>query len=750
MRPYFLVRRAAESAQPARGRSRRLPVLAVLLAVLALALVRPGLARAGSGGASLAPGFGTGGTVVTDINNHSDDTAAGVAIQPDHKIVVAGTTGTDPNFRVALVRYNPDGSLDKTFGSNHTGIVIGSNWPAGVTDPQTDAVALQQVNGQTDIVVAGNGTVNAFLVRYNPDGSLDTTFGTGGLMIFNFAGAGDGTAIEGGIAVQPDGKIVVNGFNNTDLAVARVKAGGSGLDTGFGSNGSTKYDWGNPVGDIPSGVAIQSTGEIVVSGTHDDNGDNHFGLARFSTTGTLNSATTTIITSASESAEANAIAVASDDTIAEAGSDGTNFAVVTYHSDGTLAGKTTTSWGQNAAATAVAFQPNDQIVAAGLADTTHGTIGVARYNTDLSLDNSFGTGGKTTANFASGSRDQVNGMAIGPDGIVVAGSTLLPSRSDEDVAAALFVSGLTLPPPPGNLVGTLVSRPQATAPTKLLIQIGGSTIAVAVGTGTQVLNAALQPLALSAMQDDDTLQVFSASNTTSTGLIDATEIIDLSVPGTTPPPPPTTTVMLKGTLALAPSAGVLCLSGVSVLANSGPQPWAATAPCGATSHLLPIYVNSSTVYYDINHNLITVNGLDVGDVLTVKANLVGTQLIATEVDVAAEETPPPPTTVTVEGVLDTVSPAGILCLVGAHTVSSFAQPAVANNPCNLNGNPTGASDLPVYVNSSTVYLDPNGNATTSAYLRPTDTLRVTGSTATGVFLATTVQDLSTHVTPPTT
>jgi uncharacterized delta-60 repeat protein len=155
-----------------------------------------------------------------------------VAIQPDGKIVVVGSVlssppGSDPFHRFAVVRYNPDGTLDDTFGGDGkvtTRIGEGANG---------DSVAIQS-DGK--IVVAGTmqkpgfGQVMFALTRYNPDGALDDTFAGNGKLRTGFGGhPGEGRAGAEGVAVQPDGKIVAAGGlfiddNTAKFALAQVHA----------------------------------------------------------------------------------------------------------------------------------------------------------------------------------------------------------------------------------------------------------------------------------------------------------------------------------------------------------------------------------------------------------------------------------------------------------------------------------------------------------------------------------------------
>src|SRR5262249_30944140 len=143
-----------------------------------------------------------------------NDNANAVLIQPDGKIVAAGW-GLDPSLRAGLgfgvVRYNSDGSLDPTFGSGGKVVTTAAGTPS-----QGLAAALQ---ADQKIVVAGltedlaNCAVSFGLARYNSNGSVDVTFGTGGYVTTSF-GTVDDEAFA--VAIQADQKIVAAGYATTD------------------------------------------------------------------------------------------------------------------------------------------------------------------------------------------------------------------------------------------------------------------------------------------------------------------------------------------------------------------------------------------------------------------------------------------------------------------------------------------------------------------------------------------------------
>src|SRR5438094_1716665 len=241
----------------------------------------------------LDPTFGTDGKVLTDFD-HSTDIAYAVAVQTDGKLVVVGTTYLDNDFSnedFAVARYNPDGTLDKTFG---VGGKVQTDFP-GLAAVASSVVI--QPDGK--IVVAGGAfPLFTFLgdfkvVRYNPNGSLDTSFGDGGIVTTSFPGDG---SYAFAVALQSDGKIIATGtdfvdFNpgdmsNTDFALARYNPDGS-LDTTFGNGGTVTTDFLGSEDDAFS-VLIQLDGKIVAVGSANDPAKFYdFAAVRYLSNGTI-------------------------------------------------------------------------------------------------------------------------------------------------------------------------------------------------------------------------------------------------------------------------------------------------------------------------------------------------------------------------------------------------------------------------------------------------------------------------------
>ncbi len=209
--------------------SRAFPLIALLTAQVILS--PPASANPGD----LDPTFGTNGQALADLGSASLDAGRGIAIQPDGKLVVAGSSDAAGNFDFAVVRFNTTGSLDASFGSG--GKVLTDFGAA--SDDEAHAVAIQP-DGK--LVVAGysdaSGGGDFAIARYNVDGSLDASFGSSGKVLTDLGSANIDFALA--VGVQPNGKIVAAGASraagNYDFAVIRLNTDGS-LDAGYGSGG---------------------------------------------------------------------------------------------------------------------------------------------------------------------------------------------------------------------------------------------------------------------------------------------------------------------------------------------------------------------------------------------------------------------------------------------------------------------------------------------------------------------------------
>ena len=434
----------ASMQSPKKPRAILRPLMA-LYVLLTLSLVTPVLVALAAAG-DLDPTFGTGGKVTTDFGG--DDAAFAVALQNDGKVVVAGFAilpGSE--WRFAVGRYDANGALDSTFGAG-----------GKVTTDLGGANLAHSVAIQSDgkIVAAGDSAGGFALARYTINGSLDSTFGSGGKVTtpFGFTAAGRS------VAIQSDGKIVVAGLvgiSAIDVAVARYDVDGS-LDSTFGTGGKVTTDFG--ANDIGDSVAIQNDGKIVVAGYTTsglaDSGTGDFIVARYETDGSLDTTFGTggkVTTDFGGGEEARSVSIQSNGRIVVAGNSdaagggtGSDFALARYNTDGSLdttfgtGGKVTTDFAGAETGYEVAAQSDGRIAMAGHTSSPAGSdFAVARYNSDGSLDTTFGTGGKVTTDFG----DVEPGLALVVQSdrkIIVAGLT--EGGGDRDFAAARYIAGL--------------------------------------------------------------------------------------------------------------------------------------------------------------------------------------------------------------------------------------------------------------------------------------------------------------------
>ena len=358
---------------------------------------------------TLDSSFGTGGIVTSDFSITDGAIVFGIAIQPNGQIVAAAEGGFLDEGSVG--RFNTDGSLDTTFGTNGFATSNSVNSAPGASN----AMALQP-NGS--ILVTGGG----FIARYTSTGQVDTTFGTNGVAILN-------SLVVTGMALQSDGKILVTTGSGTETvietappvpsaiagSISRYNANGT-LDTTFGVSGQASCVA------SAAAIALQSNGKIIVAGTITS------GLASYSYNGRiyLNNLT--------------------------------GFGVVRYNANGSIdttfnpgvglgsGGGVVTGFGSSfpySGAFALAIQSNGEIVVAGVAgdasfnayipptQLASASLALARYTTTGQLDTSFGTNGAVITTVGQSNISSVSALAIQSDGkIVAAGNSAVPQRDD--------------------------------------------------------------------------------------------------------------------------------------------------------------------------------------------------------------------------------------------------------------------------------------------------------------------------------
>ncbi len=378
----------------------------------------------------------------------TNDTLRALAIQPDGKIVVAGSSSDGSPGDFSLARYNPNGSIDLQFIQDFNGknFVVNS-------------IALQ-ADGK--IVAAGSlynsPNFDFAVVRYKPDGTLDNSFSEDGITSTDFNAGND---VARCVKIQPDGRIVVAGYSYNasgyDFAVARYNSDGTS-DYSFSSDGRVTV---NILGknDYAYSLAIQNDGKIVVAGTAFDVKSSHFAVTRLIANGNLDntfSADGMLITDFGSKSEARCVLVQPDGKIVAAGtaasSTDNDFAVARYNANGTVdntfnkVGFARTSISANSpdVGAAAALQADGKIIVAGYtynASASNYDFALVRYTTAGTPDITFGTQGKVLTNFNS-PNDMAAAVAVQADGkIVVAGNTSV--GTDFDFAIARYNSANT-------------------------------------------------------------------------------------------------------------------------------------------------------------------------------------------------------------------------------------------------------------------------------------------------------------------
>ena len=414
---------------------------------------------------ALDKSFGGDGMVLTKFTGPNDDYATAVVIQDDGKAVVAGRTvgvagGGGSQF--LLVRFNPNGTLDKSFGKNG---VAYSNYDfaddtGGFGANATD-LALQD-NGK--IVVAGFFGPNFAAARFNADGAIDKKFADGG--VFRIQAHSTGSSFAGAVAIRSDGRIVLGGQarvgegaeSNIDSTLVQLTRRGA-LDTSFGDGGIVRYDLGFRDDDRIYDLTLDADGKIVVVGEVGFNDQSRAFLARFNPDGSIDTPFgfdgqanwgTDFVAD-----RASAVLVLDDERIVVTGSSGGDLVVRAYEPDGHLdtdfgnEGRITRDLGSSfdAGADVVAEADDGFFVLAskGAGEYPASNFAVLKYSNDGDLDSSFGENGLATGGIDT--PVHFSALALTGDGsVVLAGNEPYDFHAEEDVIVARLAADGNLDP----------------------------------------------------------------------------------------------------------------------------------------------------------------------------------------------------------------------------------------------------------------------------------------------------------------
>lgn len=402
--------------------------------------------------------FGSTGKVLADFGSNHNEYARAVAVQPDGKIVVAGTSVPvgGGNARIALARFTNAGLPDPTFGTG--GVVITDISPQAFGE-EANSVAVQPDGRILAGGFAWNGLNYDFLVlRYTATGEPDSGFGSGGIAMIP---VGSGDDFGQAMALLSDGRILVAGHvnNGADYDVALVRLSSTGtLDANFGTNGKVVTQGGIGSNDVVTSMVLQPNDQIVVAGASFNGTGYDFTVLRYNPGGSLDGifgAGGRVVTSlTSEEDRALAVRVQPDGKILLAGqvTNGGNsdFAVLRYSGFGILdsgfgsGGIVQTPIGSgNDHGRGMVLQSDGRILVAGGAESGGGyDFALARYAGNGTLDTTFGTGGKLTTSL-SPSNDQGNALALLPDNRIVVAGEAANVLGNYDFAVAVY--GLPLP-----------------------------------------------------------------------------------------------------------------------------------------------------------------------------------------------------------------------------------------------------------------------------------------------------------------
>lgn len=395
-----------------------------------------------------------------------------IAIQPDGKIIFGGSgpLGATATVLYYLTRLKADFTFDSTFNAGGTGIGLGTNaGGAGVT-----ALALLS-DGK--IIVGGsfpyynNSTANR-IMRLNTNGSFDTTF--------NVGSGTQNTVLAS--TIQPNGKIIVGGlfrnFNDTVAnCITRVNSNGS-LDTTFNTGGAGVNFAYTPSTLGINAIALQSDGKIIIGGStfSSYNGTAVGNIARLNSDGTLD--TTFNVGGAGANGNVLAIAIQADGKIIIGGAfTSYNGTVVgrfaRLKADGTLDTSFIMGTGLNNTVNAIAIQPDGKIVIVGTFTSYNGTTSknrITRLNTDGTLDTAFNVGG-------TGSTGTISTIALQADGKIVIGGLFITYNGTSAIGITRLNSDGTLDTAfnsggAGAITTTVVSSIAVQADGKIIL--GGS------------------------------------------------------------------------------------------------------------------------------------------------------------------------------------------------------------------------------------------------------------------------------------
>lgn len=465
-----------------RPRARGFIVASTLLFGVGIALAAPG---------DLDPSFNGSGLLSLNIGN-SGSRANAVVQQSDGKLVLAGESA----FSFTLVRLTAGGTPDSTFGTNG---IANADFAGGIA-----RAVIQQTDGK--LVLAGsaasaNGAEDIALARFDADGTLDASFGNGGKVTLDIGGSAD---FASGLIQQPGGNFVIAGGTNSGgpnrLVLARFNVNGT-LDVTFGTGGTTLVDFGGGSESWANAIAQQQDGELIAAGRVFGPTSQDIGIARVTANGALDPSFAgdglLVVDNGGSDEEAYAVAIQPDDSIVAVGytssSGGSPVSALLLRVKGNgsfdggfgISGRSVIDLGGDSILNSIVVQANGQLIATGSLATNVGgeDMILARFNSDGALDTSYGIDGVSTADFGTGDTAHLSlGVALiqQADGKYVAAGP----NSLGTFGAARFDDGAAFPGRVG-FTSTSAFIVETTAKVSYTVRrTGGTTGAVSVNYAT--------------------------------------------------------------------------------------------------------------------------------------------------------------------------------------------------------------------------------------------------------------------------
>jgi uncharacterized delta-60 repeat protein len=437
--------------------------------------------------------FGTAGKVTTHAAD--EDEAYDIAIQPDGKIIVVGNYKIIEDQDIFVIRYNADGTLDNSFNVDGKALLpLEQNQFAQsvivLSDQKILVGGYQVVGTKTDL----------FMARYHRDGSLDLSFDEDGFMVVNLGSSKDYIY---SLATQPDGKIIVAGSTSNgagaknDFLLMRYNIDGS-IDTTFGIDGKSETDF-DYSKDYGQAMILQPDGKILVAGySAPFESDDDLAIARFDTDGNLdttfgfNGKVTRDVSGFDD--ELLSVALQADGKILATGRTNSgsqlDFVLVRYNNDGSIdntfndSGLVVTTTGATVEiAYKVLVQPDQKIIIAGYrAGLASADFVLLRYNIDGSMDSTYGVDGLVLTDFGTTSDRAYTAIMQNDGKMIAAGYTY--NGIEQDLAVVRYdlsfvsvkthenLNELILYPNPVNERITLSLEKQIT---KASLKIGNAT-----------------------------------------------------------------------------------------------------------------------------------------------------------------------------------------------------------------------------------------------------------------------------------